>query len=114
MHPISRAEMFKTHIRPIVTYALENFNLNIGEIKKIKSAEALKRLIGISTRCKSTDLYLSFDMMPTKERIKWLKLSHYIRMQNNSYTCEFLKEIEELNIECSLINELKQITSEMK
>ncbi len=72
---------------------MESFNLNIGEIKKIKSAEALKRLIGISTRCKSTDLYLSFDMMPTKERIKWLKLSHYIRIITNEYTNNFTREL---------------------
>jgi hypothetical protein len=52
-------------------------------------------------------------MMPTKERIKWLKLSHHIRMQNNSYTCEFLKEIEQLNIKGSLIKELKQITNDI-
>jgi len=35
-------------------YAMENFNLNGGEIRKLKSAEgnALKRIIGISTRCR--------------------------------------------------------------
>jgi len=112
-NPILRAEMFKTHIRPIVMYALENFNLNIGEIKKIKSAEgnALKRLIGISTRCKSTDLFLSFNLMPTNERIKWLKLKHYIRMQSNEYTKSFLSTIEKLEIENSLIDELNKITS---
>ena len=61
-------------------YALENFNLNSGEIRKIKSDEgnALKRLIGVSTRCKSTDLFLYFDMMPRQERINWLKLKHYV------------------------------------
>jgi len=44
---------------------LENFNLNGGEIRKLKSGEgnALKRMIGIPTRCKSTDLFLSFDII---------------------------------------------------
>jgi hypothetical protein len=46
-------------------YILENFNLNGGEIRKLKSSEgnALKRMIGIPTRCKSTDLFLSFDII---------------------------------------------------
>jgi hypothetical protein len=73
-----KAEIFKTHIRPIIMYATENFDLNGGDIREIKSAEgnALKRLISVPTRCKSTDLFLSCDMMPTKERIEWSKLNH--------------------------------------
>ena len=53
-------------------YALENYNLNNGEIRKIISTEgnSLKRLVGVSTKSKSMDLFLSFDMMPTNERIK--------------------------------------------
>ncbi len=55
MHPVLRAEMFKVYIRPIIMYAMENFNLNGGEIRKLKSAEgnALKRMLGILT-----DLFL--------------------------------------------------------
>ena len=34
-------------------------------------------------------------------------------MQNNSYTSEFLKEIEHLNIEGSLINGLKLIIKDI-
>ncbi len=47
MHIKLKAEMFNVHIRPIIM------------------------------RCKSTDLFLSFGMMPTQERINWLKLKHY-------------------------------------
>jgi hypothetical protein len=107
-----KAEMFKTHIRPIIMYALENFDLNGSEIRKIKSAEgnALKRIIGISTRCKSTDLFLSFDMMPTKERIEWSKLNHHKRMCSNEFTNDFLNEIDKLGIQDSFVQEIKEIT----
>ena len=36
MHPIIQAEMFKTHIRPILFYALENFHLSLNDMKQIK------------------------------------------------------------------------------
>jgi hypothetical protein len=51
MHPRLKAEMFKVYIRPIIMYAMENFKLNDGEIRKLKSAEgnALKRMLGIPT-----------------------------------------------------------------
>ncbi len=115
MHIQLKAEMFKVHIRPIIMYALENFNLNSGEIRKIKSAEgnALKRLIGMPTRCKSTDLFLSFDMMSTQERVNWLKLKHYVRMSTNEYTRDFLQEIDRLNIESSFVNEIKALVKDI-
>jgi len=59
------------------------------------------------TRCKSTDLFLSFDMMSTQERVNWLKLKHYVRMSTNGYTRDFLQEIDRLNIESSFVNEIK-------
>jgi len=107
-----KAEMFKTHVRPIIMYAIENFDLNGGDIRKVKSAEgnALKRLIGIPTRCKSTDLFLSFGMMPSKERIEWSKLNHYKRMCSNEFTNEFLNEIDKLGVQNSLIQEVKEFT----
>ena len=49
--------------------------------------------------------------MPTNERIQWLKLKHFIRMQSNAYTRAFLLTLEELKIENSLIDELNKITS---
>lgn len=96
-------------------FALENFNLKSGEIRKIKSTEgnALKRLIGVPTRCKSTDLFLYFDMMPTQERINWLKLKHYVRMTSNEYTREFLQEIERLDIESSFIKEIRALVTDI-
>jgi hypothetical protein len=115
MHPVLKAEMFKVYIRPIIMYAMENFNLNGGEIRKLKSAEgnALKRIIGISTRCKSTDLFLSFDMMPTKERIDLLKLNHFIRMGKNGFTKQFLSELRTLNVDNSLIKEIEELTKDI-
>jgi len=96
-------------------YALENYNLNNGEIRKIISTEgnSLKRLVGVSTKSKSMDLFLSFDMMPTNERIKWLKLKHYQRIKKNELTNCFLKNLEELDIDNSFISEIKELTKEV-
>lgn len=36
MHPVIQAEMFKTHVRPILFYSLENLHLSHNDMKKIK------------------------------------------------------------------------------
>ena len=115
MHPHLQAEMFKIHIRPILYYAIENYHLSEYDMKTIKRIEgnALKRLIGISTHCKSTDLFFSFNMMMTVDRIKWLKLKHFIRMSRNELTNSLLVELENKYIKNSFIEEIKEITSEV-
>jgi hypothetical protein len=113
MHPIIQAEMFKTHIRPILFYALENFHLSLSDMKQIKRIEgnALKRLLGLSTTCKSTDLFLSFEMFNTYDRIKWLKLNHYLRMTKNNFTNGLLNELETKYVKNSFIEEIKDLTA---
>ena len=83
---------------------------NEEKILKRIECNCLKRLLTISMKCKSEDLYLTFDMLPTIERIKWLKLNHYFRMTNNKLTSHFLDEVEKLQIKDSLPNEIKKLT----
>jgi hypothetical protein len=83
---------------------------NEKKILKRIEGNCLKRLLTISTKCKSEDLYLTFDMPPTIERIKWLKSNHYFRMTNNKLTSHFLNEVEKLQIKDSLPNEIKKLT----
>ncbi len=64
-------------------------------------------------RCKSTDLFLSFGMMPTQERINWLKLKHYVRISTNEYTRDFLQEIDNPKIESSFVNEIKVLVKDL-
>ena len=95
MHPTIQAEMFNTHVRPILFYALENLHSSLNDMKQIKRIEgnALKRLLGLSTTCKSTDLFISFEMFNTYDRIKWLKLNHYLTMSKNNFTNKSVKRI---------------------
>jgi len=113
MHPIPQAEMFKTHVRPILFYSLESMHLSLNDMIQIKRIEvnALKRLLGLNTSCKSTDLFLSFEMLNTYDRIKWLKLNHYMRMTKNNFTNSLLKELENKFIKNSFIEEIKEITA---
>jgi len=52
-------------------------------------------------------------MMPTKERIDWLKLNHFIRMGKNGFTKQFLSELRTLNIDNSLIKEIEESTKDI-
>jgi len=85
----------------------------IHDSDRFKDHMAKRRLIGMPTRCKSTDLFLSFDMMSTQERVNWLKLKHYVRMSTNEYTRDFLQEIDRLNIESSFVNEIKALVKDI-
>jgi len=112
IHPSLQADMFKTNIRPILMYGFENLVLNKTELKTIKRIEgnALKRVLGISTKCKSTDLYNALNILPPAERLNWIKLKQFVRFTLNDYTNEFLNTIDRLNIPNTLTNEVRQLT----
>ena len=93
-------------------YGFENLVLNKTELKTIKRIEgnALKRVLGISTKCKSTDLYNALNILPPAERLNWIKLKQFVRLTLNDYTNEFLNVIDRLNIPNTLTNEVRQLT----
>ena len=47
-------------------------------------------------------------MMQTKERLILLKLKHFIRMGQNSFTNQFMNELQKLNIDGSIIKEIEE------
>ena len=112
IHPSLQAEMFKINIRPILLYGFENLVLNKTELQTLKRIEgnALKRILGISTKCKSTDLYHALNILTPAERIKWIKLKQFVRFTLNEYTNEVLTVIDHLKIPNTLTDEIRSLT----
>ncbi len=59
IHPKTKAQLFRTYFRPILTYGTENMALDTQEINQLKRMEGncLKRVLKIPTRCRTTDLF---------------------------------------------------------
>jgi hypothetical protein len=114
--PFTKAFLYTTYLRPFLHYGIENYNLNANETKSIKRAEsnAFKIALKLSTRIKTTELFLALKILSTKQHIKQLKLAFFIRLTHNSYTRSIIEEIlrsgNKNKITNSFINEIFNIT----
>lgn len=56
--PLAKAQLYKTFLRPVLMYGLDNLKLNKTQLNEIRRMESntIKRLIGIPNRCHSTEL----------------------------------------------------------
>jgi hypothetical protein len=93
IHPYMKAHLFKTYIRPILTYGIENMELNGNEILEFKKLEsnAIKRLLRIPIRCKTTDLVDSLNIEQTNRYLMRMKLKFVLRLNKNDYTRSVLE-----------------------
>ncbi|RNA40614.1 RNA-directed DNA polymerase from mobile element jockey-like [Brachionus plicatilis] len=87
-HPNMKGHLFNTYIRPVLLYGLENLSLNKLEKLKLKRIEGniVKMMMGLPTRCRTTDLFLALNIEPTVKRIDKIKCDFYLRLTTNSYT----------------------------
>jgi hypothetical protein len=94
MHPYLKAQLFKTYIRPILYYGLENISLNIGETKKLQRTEStlFKMMLCISKFCHSTELLLAFGIESFQNKFRMIKYAYFGRLMTNKCTRKFLNE----------------------
>ena len=90
-------------------YGLENLYLSKRERLTLKRIEGnlVKFIIGVPTRCKTSDLLCALKIEPTIKRLDALKCDFYLRLRKNIYTNELLDEVKQL--ENSLPNEIMEI-----
>ncbi len=113
MHPYLKAQLFKTYIRPILYYGLENISLNIGETKKLQRTEStlFKMMLCISKFCHSTELLLAFGinrLMTNKCTRKFLNEQLEVLKAQNYPAKEICTINQYLNLlkECASTNEI--------
>ena len=82
IHPNMKAHLFKTYIRPTLCYGIENLELNGAEILEFKKLEgnAIKKLLRIPVRCKTTDLVDSLNIEQTNRYMHRMKLKFVLRL----------------------------------
>lgn len=108
IHPKMKAQLFKTYIRPVMTYGTENMALNPKEILEFKKIEGncLKRLIRIPTRCHTTDLFTGLNVEQTNNYLIRMKLKFLIRLDQNEFTNKVMRSLTELNLEESFSTQI--------
>ena len=95
----TRGFLYKTFIRPILHYGLENCDLNTNELDLIKTGEGniIKTMIGINKQVHSTSLLAALNIEQSRDRLIQEKLSFFIRLYNNDYTRNVLIELAHAN-----------------
>lgn len=111
IHPMTKGHLYNTHIRPILYYGIENIYLNKTEKNKIKRIEGnlIKMLIGIPSRCRTTNLIKTLKIEPTEWRIETLKCGFFNRLQNNNYTKMILDSVKNLSITGDITREISEL-----
>lgn len=109
--PLAKAQLYKTFLRPVLLYGMENLNLNKTQLNEIKRIEGntIKRLIGIPNRCHSTELLIALNIDTTSNYLKSSKLNFLLRICSNEYTLEILKEMHNIAETVSYFSEIRDL-----
>jgi hypothetical protein len=95
LHPKVKAQLFKSYIRPVITFGCENLSLTDidNNIFKRLEGNSIKRMLKIPTRCHSTDLMDALDIEPTKNFCLRMKIKFVIRLASNVFTYQMLENM---------------------
>ncbi|CAF0947906.1 unnamed protein product [Brachionus calyciflorus] len=103
-----KAQLYKIYIRLILWYGIEAFNIKKSDILALKRFEGniVKKILGISNKCKTTDLFNALKLETTRERMNKIKVDFYYRLYENDFTKKLLEYMELSENPNDYINEL--------
>ena len=87
-HAFTKAQLLKIYIRPVLAYGIENIELDKKNLLTLKRLEEnnLKRMLQISNRCHSTELYEALNIEAATNYLTRSKLTFCLRLWNNEFT----------------------------
>ena len=100
MSPQARAFLFKTYLRPLINFGIDNCDLDENELTALKRIEgnALKALVGLNKEMKSIALFSAFNVDLTGTKVIKDRLNLFTRLCNNDMSnnllIHFHKEFE--------------------
>lgn len=92
-NPYLKGHLYKTFIRPVLMYGIENLDITKTELNNIRRIEGniIKYMIGISNRCRTSNLLLALNIEDTETYIENVKAEFVIRLIENLYTTKFIE-----------------------
>jgi len=104
-----KLQLYKSYIRPVLTYGLETMILGSNEMEKLQSKEEsiIKIALGLSPRLHSTELMAVLGLNRLDMRLDSLLPSFFGRLLENRYTNEFINQLKILNLpRRSIVNQM--------
>ncbi len=91
-----KIQLYKSFIRPVLTYGLETMILGTKEMSDLQKKEEkiIKVALGLSTRLSSTELMLSLGLNRLELRLDSLIPSFFGRLLENEYTRGFIENLK--------------------
>jgi hypothetical protein len=111
LHPTMKGQLYKTYIRPVLFYGLENFFLTKRDRLRIKRIEGniVKTILNIPNRCRTSNLFYALKIEPTSQRIDILKTEFYKNLLKNQYTRKVIDSCKRLELKNDICNEMETI-----
>ena len=108
IHATVKARLFSTNIRPILSYGLENCDLNIGNKDMVRRTEGniVKKMLSLPRNASTTPLFEALKLQSTEQMLKEQKINFLNRLQENSYTKSMLTQLAENNFKDSFLDEI--------
>ena len=113
--PYLKSQMFKTYIRPVLFYGIENVYIQKTVVNKLKRIDGniIKRLLNIPVRCKTSSLLCALNITPVEYMIKQAKLDFFLRIMENEYTKKIIENTLSLPTQNDLISEIMMIVDQL-
>ena len=88
-----RAQLYKVYIRPVVYYDIEACFMSPTDILNLKRLEGniIKIILGINTKCKTTDLFNALKIDITRDKHDNAKVEFFLRLTQNEFTNELVQ-----------------------
>ena len=114
-HPNMKAHLYKTYIRPTLVFGLENILLTKKVVNELKRFEGnlVKGMLNISTRCRTTCLFMSLNIMLTEIYLNNPKMDFFKRIVENDFTKKLTIELANQTVTDDFIGEIFELTKDL-
>ncbi len=95
-----KLQLYKSYVRPVLTYGLESLLLGSNEADKLQRKEEniIKTALGLSTRLRSSELMLALKLNRIDVRLDSMIPSYFGRLMLNRYTNDFIEQLKQLEL----------------
>ncbi len=104
----TRAHLFKTFIRPVLFYGIDNATLDMNDLELIRKTDSmlLKNMLCINKQCHNSELYRALSITDPMNKIIKDKLSLFSRLMEYDYTKNFIKELNKNQVKTDFIKDI--------
>jgi len=114
IHALTKSQLYKSFIMPILTYGIELVTLSKKEFNQMRITESniIKNLLNVRSSCRTKPIMDALRIETLARRITKMKLSLFVRLSENEYTKLVIDETKAENTELDFIKEVDQETSD--